>query len=397
MRIARRQRLRMTADEYADDRRPEKRPEQGRPVRDRLHDFDRVLVEQVMEQVYQGLFELQRFDAKEFFDRGLDRLHDEAENQQRHDHGDQFIQGVEIEHGTSWGLATETERRRDRRDRRDREQERLRPSVSPSLRSLRSLRLSVSAPAVADFDLFEIQPKPRAFGMGFDLLQNLDGQGQRAAAIGPAYRGRGPRLNGGDERFDFGEQWLAFFDRQAFRRDFGQGPGGLRRDQFERRHLLFGVIERVIFVRLKDAQLAQPLAGDAAGGDVGDAAAREFQPGVGQIDLLRKYRDADRLDFDYVAFDQAGDDVQLVNHQIHHHVDVERARREDAHPVGLEKPRTFDAAPQRHERRVEPFDVAGLQDQILRFGRADHLVRFVERARNRLFDQRVDARLQKGA
>ena len=51
----------------------------------------------------------------------------------------------------------------------------------------------------------EIQPDPRAFGMGFDLLQNLDGQRQRAAAFGPADLGRGPRLNGGDERFDLGE------------------------------------------------------------------------------------------------------------------------------------------------------------------------------------------------
>jgi hypothetical protein len=65
--------------------------------------------------------------------------------------------------------------------------------------------------------------------------------------------------------------------------------------------------------------------------------------------------------------------------------------------VGLEKPRAFDAPPQSHERRVEPFDVAGLQDQIPRFGRADHLVRFVERAGDRLFDQDMDARFQKGA
>src|SRR5262249_57912314 len=125
-----------------------------------------------------------------------------------------------------------------------------------------------------------------------------------------------------------------------------------------------------------DAQLAQPFAGDAAGGDVGDASVGEFEPGVGQIDLRGQYRDADRLEFDDIAFDQAGDDVQLVNHQIHHHVDVERARSEDAHPVSLEKPRAFDTPPQSHERRVEPFDVAGLQDQILRFGCANHLVRF---------------------
>jgi hypothetical protein len=41
--------------------------------------------------------------------------------------------------------------------------------------------------------------------------------------------------------------------------------------------------------------------------------------------------------------------------------------------------------------------VAGLQNQILRFGGADHLVRFVKRTGNRLFDQDVDARFQEGA
>src|SRR5262245_61980244 len=251
--------------------------------------------------------------------------------------------------------------------------------------------------SVADFVLFEFQPESRALGMGFDFLQNLYGQGQRAAAFGPVDFGRGSRLNGGDEGFDFGQQRLAFFDSQTFRRDFGQSAGGLRRDQFERHQLLFGVIERIIFVRLKDAQLAQPFAGDAAGGDVGDAAVGEFEPGVGQVDLRRQYRDADRLDFDDFASDQAGDDVKLVYHQIHHHINIERARRKDAHPVGLEKSRAFDAPPQRHERRIEPFDVAGLQDQILRFGRADHLVRFAERTGDRLFDQDVDARFQKGA
>src|SRR5262245_64276871 len=239
-----------------------------------------------------------------------------------------------------------------------------------------SLWLNVS---VANFVLFEVQPESRALGMGFDFLQNLYGQGQRAAAFGPVDFGRGSRLNGGDEGFDFGQQRLAFFDSQTFRRDFGQSAGGLRRDQFERHQLLFGVIERIIFVRLKDAQLAQPFAGDAAGGDVGDATVGEFEPGVGQVDLRRQYRDADRLDFDDVAPDQAGDDVQLVNHQIHHHVDVERSRRKDAHPVSLEKPRAFDAPPQRHESRVETFDVACLQNQILRFGGADHFVRFVNR------------------
>src|SRR5262245_4155753 len=121
--------------------------------------------------------------------------------------------------------------------------------------------------------------------MGFDLVQNLYSQGQRAASAGSADLGGGSRLNGGDKRFDLGEQRLAFFNRQTFRLDYWQGYGGLRRDKFEHGYLLFGVIERIIFIGLKDAQLAQPFAGDATSGDVGYASAGEFQPGIRQIDL----------------------------------------------------------------------------------------------------------------
>src|SRR5215470_7213400 len=41
--------------------------------------------------------------------------------------------------------------------------------------------------------------------------------------------------------------------------------------------------------------------------------------------------------------------------------------------------------------------MADLQNQILRFREADHLIGFVESARDRLFNQRVNARLQKSA
>src|SRR5262245_2649468 len=233
--------------------------------------------------------------------------------------------------------------------------------------------------------------------MSFDLFQNVNGHRKRASAIGAAHEWRCSGSNGCDKRFNLGEQRLAFFDSQTFGDDFGQGAGGLRRSQFAHRHLLFGVIERVVFVRLKDAEFAQSLAGDAAGGDVGDAAVGEFEAGVGQIDLRRQYRNSDGVEFNDLAFDQAGDDVQFVNHQIHDHVDVEGAWSEDAHPMRLEESGALDARGHGRERGIEPFNVSHLKDQLSRFGRGDHPVGLVQRPRNRLFDQNVDARLQKCA
>ena len=44
---------------------------------------------------------------------------------------------------------------------------------------------------------------------------------------------------------------------------------------------------------------------------------------------------------------QAEHDVQVVDHQVQHHVDVQRAAMEDAEPVGFEKHRPVD-------QRLEP-------------------------------------------
>ena len=52
----------------------------------------------------------------------------------------------------------------------------------------------------------------------------------------------------------------------------------------------------MIGVGLEEPDLAHAVAADPAGGDVGDAAGREPQPRVGDVELRRQHRHADRLD-----------------------------------------------------------------------------------------------------
>ena len=59
---------------------------------------------------------------------------------------------------------------------------------------------------------------------------------------------------------------------------------------------LRGVVDRDVGVRLEEADLPDPITADAAGGQVGDAARRKPQPRVGDVELRRQHRHADRLD-----------------------------------------------------------------------------------------------------
>ena len=71
----------------------------------------------------------------------------------------------------------------------------------------------------------------------------------------------------------------------------------MRRFHTETHSVLAAVIERDVFVRLKQAQLADAFRGDAAGGEIGDAAAGKLEPHVGDIHLGRKNRDSRGANF----------------------------------------------------------------------------------------------------
>ena len=73
----------------------------------------------------------------------------------------------------------------------------------------------------------------------------------------------------------------------------GEG-GGL--GDVDEQDVLAGEVERDVLVRLEEAQLADALGADAAGGEVGDAAVVELDADVGDIDAAAEDGEADGAD-----------------------------------------------------------------------------------------------------
>ncbi len=90
-------------------------------------------------------------------------------------------------------------------------------------------------------------------------------------------------------------------------------------------------------VGLEEAEFADLLGGDAAGGEVGDAAGFEFDTNVGDVGFVREDGQADGSDFANGGVGEGEDDVEVMDHKVEDDVDVEGARGEDAEPVRLKE------------------------------------------------------------
>ena len=86
---------------------------------------------------------------------------------------------------------------------------------------------------------------------------------------------------------------------------------------------------------LKKAQLAHALGGDAAGGQVGDRAGGKLQARVRDVDLVGDHGNAQRMNRRHRRISQREQDIQIVNHHVVDHVDVQAARRKYAQPMYL--------------------------------------------------------------
>ena len=145
--------------------------------------------------------------------------------------------------------------------------------------------------------LEHIQPDASAFSLFLDFGKHLPSRGERPAPVRAAHDRRTFGLHCFDKRFNFGQQGFAFRDFQRLGDDFRQLTGRRWRHYAAHRDLLVGVIQRVILVWLKDAQLAQPFAGDAAGSDIGGAAVGKFESRIGEVNFGRQDRDANGVQF----------------------------------------------------------------------------------------------------
>src|SRR6266404_1315213 len=115
------------------------------------------------------------------------------------------------------------------------------------------------------------------------------------------------------------------------------------------------VIDCDVIARLEETHLANLFSADARGGDIGDGARGKLQARVRGIHAVSQDRDSDGMqagDLDFFA-DQPLHDVQIVNHQVEHDVDVQGTRGELAYAMYLEIDRVANMRAQSHQCRVE--------------------------------------------
>src|SRR6266545_3338843 len=159
---------------------------------------------------------------------------------------------------------------------------------------------------------------------------------------------------------------------------------------------LLRIVDRHVRVRLEEADLADALLADPARGHVRDAAGRESQPGVRDVVLVGQHRHAHRFYRDRLGFHQCEDDVEVVDHQVEHDVNVQAPIRKHPEAMHLNESRRRH---ERHHRRdcgVVAFRVANGERGARCRGCGEKRVSFRDRARDRLFDEHGDAPIQKG-
>jgi len=114
----------------------------------------------------------------------------------------------------------------------------------------------------------------------------------------------------------------------------------------------------------EDADLAHPLRADAAGGEIGDAAVGKPQSHVGDVLALAQHGNAHAVHAGHGRFHKRKNHVEIVDHQIEHDADVRAARGKWRQAMALDELRFGGNGLKKSENRIEPLDVADLQDEI---------------------------------
>ncbi len=156
-------------------------------------------------------------------------------------------------------------------------------------------------------------------------------------------------------------------------------------------NILAGIVDGDVLVRLEKTHLADAFRADAAGREVGDAARLKFDADVGDIDLRRKDRQPDRVEFADGRLNKPENHVEIVNHQIENYVHIERAWSKYTEPMNLKKQRPMHDGADGAHSRIEAFEMADLQNSVVAFGYLDEIVRLFECVGYWLFEQDIDA------
>ena len=142
---------------------------------------------------------------------------------------------------------------------------------------------------------------------------------------------------------------------------------------------------------LEETELADLLGGDAAGGEVGDAAGVELDADVGDVGFAREDGQADGADFANGGLGEAEDDVDVVNHEVEDDVDVEGPRGEDAEAVGLEEHGPVEGSDGRCDGGVEALKMADGDDALVGASEIEDVIGLSEGCGEGFFDEEIEA------
>ena len=171
----------------------------------------------------------------------------------------------------------------------------------------------------------------------------------------------------------------------------GVFPNGQAWVDVDREQLLAGVVQGEVLGGLKEAEFADGLGGDAAGGQIGDGAGGEFEAYVGDVHLATEDGQTDGADLAHGRTGQSEQDVEVVDHEVQDDVDVERARGEDREAMGLKEHGTGEPSEGGGDGGVKPLEVTGGEDAAEAIGVGDETVGFRQGGGERFLDEQVDA------
>ena len=242
-----------------------------------------------------------------------------------------------------------------------------------------------------------------------DLAGDLEGEFEGGGGFASADLGLRAGAGAGDEIGQFALERLHLFDldrfaHDAFAGEFGDdgGVGGHAEQFAQQRAFLFVVagqaqqvaalvlvIEREIGVLLEDADLAQFVLADAAGGDVGHAAVLEADAHIGDVLAIAQDRHADGIHLHPRRADEVQDDLEVVDHDIEHDADIQAAAGIGREPRGLDEARMGEARLERGEHGIETLDVADLEDDAVFLREVAKFARLLRRFDEGFFHEHV--------
>jgi len=239
-----------------------------------------------------------------------------------------------------------------------------------------------------------------------DLDVDLESEGEGGASVFSGNARRGAGAYGVQKRFDLQDEGFFGLNRQLAQREAGggvragfrgcdnsqlRGSEGRGSGDVDEEKLLVREIDGEVLARLKEAQLADLFGTDAAGGEVGDAAVGELEADVGDVGLVREDGKADGADVCDWRVDEAEYDIEIVDHEVEHDIDVERAGGEDAEAMRLKEHGLLEKRKSGGDGGVEALQVTHLQDAAMGRGGFEKRIGIGERSGDGFFDEEIDA------